>query len=159
MKNWKVEITARGKSLTELKIQRGIFQRDALSPLLFVIAIMPLNHILRRCTGGYKLIKSLEKINYQMYFVDIKLFAKNEIELATLINAVRIYSQDLGMVFGIEKCAMLMMKSGRRHRTEGIELPIKTKCLWIYFGNVHDFLIIYILDIADIESVNPSGFF
>ena len=27
-------------------IQRGTFQVDALSPLLFVIAMMPLNHIL-----------------------------------------------------------------------------------------------------------------
>ena len=31
---------------------RGIFHGNALSPLLFVIAIMPLNHILRKCTDG-----------------------------------------------------------------------------------------------------------
>ena len=42
MKNWKVELTARGKGLAEVKIQRGIFQEDILSPLLFVIAMMPL---------------------------------------------------------------------------------------------------------------------
>ena len=40
----------------------------------------------------------------------------------TLIHAVRIYSQDIGMEFGIEKCAMLVMKSGKQHRTDGIEL-------------------------------------
>ena len=33
---------------------------------------------------------------------DIKLFAKNEKELETLIHAVRIYSQDIGMGFGWE---------------------------------------------------------
>ena len=54
---------------------------------------------------------------------DIKLFAKNEKELETLIHAVRIYSQDIGMEFGIEKCAMLVMKSGKRHMTDGMELP------------------------------------
>ena len=32
MKNWKVKLTAGGKSLAETKIQRGIFQGDALSP-------------------------------------------------------------------------------------------------------------------------------
>ena len=47
MKTWRVELTAAGKSLTEAKIQRGIFQGDVLSPLLFIIAMMPLNHILR----------------------------------------------------------------------------------------------------------------
>ena len=42
MKNWRVELTAGGRSLAEAKIQRGIFQGDVLSPLLFIIAIMPL---------------------------------------------------------------------------------------------------------------------
>ena len=41
----------------------------------------------------------------------------------TLIHAVRIFSQDIGMEFGIEKCAMLVMKSGKRHLTDGMELP------------------------------------
>ena len=54
---------------------------------------------------------------------DIKLFAKNEKELETLIQTVRIYSQDIGMKFGSEKCAMLVMKSGKRHIKEGVKLP------------------------------------
>ena len=33
------------------------------------------------------------------------------------------YSQNIGMEFGIEKCAMLVMKSGKRHMTDGMELP------------------------------------
>ena len=52
---------------------------------------------------------------------DIKLFAKNEKELETLIHTVRIYTQDIGTEFGIEKCAMLGMKSGKRHITDGIK--------------------------------------
>ena len=58
---------------------------------------------------------------------DIKLFAKNEKELVTLIHAVRIYSRDIGMEFGIEKCAMLVMKSSKRHLTDGMELPNQDK--------------------------------
>ena len=42
-------------------------------------------------------------------------------------HAVRIYSQDIGMEFGMEKCAMLVMKSGKRHLTDGMELPNKDK--------------------------------
>ena len=62
-----------------------------------------------------------------MYKDDIKLFAKNEEELETLIYTVRIYCQYIGMEFGIGKCAMLVMKSGKRHRTDGIELPNQDK--------------------------------
>ena len=36
---------------------------------------------------------------------------------------MRIYSQDIGIKFGIEKCAMLKIKSGKRHMMEGAELP------------------------------------
>ncbi len=62
-----------------------------------------------------------------MYMDDIKLFAKNEKELETLIHTVRIYCQDIGMEFGIEKCAMLVMKSGKRHMTDGMELTYHVK--------------------------------
>ena len=56
MKNWRKESTAGEKTLTEVEIQGGIFQEDELSlSLLFVIAMMPLNYILRKCTGGHKL--------------------------------------------------------------------------------------------------------
>ena len=40
---------------------------------------------------------------------------------------MRIYSQDIGMEFGREKCAMLVMKSGKRYLTDGMELPNQDK--------------------------------
>ena len=58
-----------------------------------------------------------------MYMDNIKLFVKKENELETLIHTVRIYSEDIGMEFGIEKCAMLVMKSGKRHRADRMEQP------------------------------------
>ena len=47
----RVELTKGGKSFAKVKIQRGIFQGDTLSPLLFVIAMIPFNHILRKYTA------------------------------------------------------------------------------------------------------------
>ena len=120
IRNWKEELTARGESFAAGKIQRGIFQRDALSLFLFVIAMIPLNHKLKNLT------KSQEKINHLMYMDGIKLFAKNEKELQTLIQTIRIYSQDIGMEFGIEKCATLIIR-GKRQMREGIELPNQEK--------------------------------
>ena len=50
MKTWRMELTAGERSLAEAKIQG-----DTLSALLFIIAMMPLNHKLRKSTTGYKL--------------------------------------------------------------------------------------------------------
>ena len=113
------EADSRRKKLSWNKDPR----RYALSPLRFIIAMMPFNHILRKCTAWYKRRRSQEKINHLMYMDDIKLFAKKRKVLETLIHAVRIYNQDIGMECGIEKCAMLVMKRDNRHMTEGMELP------------------------------------
>ena len=116
-----MDLTVGREILAEVKIQRGIFQRDAFSPLLFVIAMIPFIHILRKSAEGYKFINSQEKFNYLMYMDDIKLFAKYEKELEN-IQLTRIYNQDIGMEFSIEKCAILIMGNGKRQITEGIEL-------------------------------------
>ena len=93
IQTWRVKFIAGGKCLEQVRTQRGIFQRDAKPPLLFVIAMMPLNHILRKCTAGFKINKSLEKINHLRYIDGIKLFAENEKELETRIQTVRILSR------------------------------------------------------------------
>ena len=44
--------------------------------------------------------------------------------MENLIQTVRIYSQDIEMEFGREKCTMLVvMKNSKQHITEGVELP------------------------------------
>ena len=47
MNRWKTKSYADGKLLGSVPISRGIFQGDLFSPLLFVIALLPLTHILR----------------------------------------------------------------------------------------------------------------
>ena len=101
---------------------------------------MTLNHILRKYTAGYNLSRSQEKINHLMYMDDIKLFAKNEKELETLIHTVRIYSQGIGMEFGIEKCAILVMKSGKRHLTDVMELPNQDKIRTLGENEINKYL-------------------
>ena len=80
-----------------------------------------LNHILRKCVGGYKFTKSQEKINPLMYIDDIKLFVKNKKDLEIQIEVVKIYHLNIGMEFSIEKYPELIMKSEKQHNTEGIE--------------------------------------
>ena len=106
----KVKLTSEGKTLAEVKIQRGLFQENSLSPLLLVLAMIFLR-------SGYKFTKSRKKINSLVDIDDIKLFAKNEREMEILIQTIRIYSQDVGIDFGIEKCTMLIIKSGKGETT------------------------------------------
>ena len=58
---------------------------------------------------------------------DNNLLAKKEKELKTLKQAVRIYSQNKGIEFGIGKYATLMKRSGKRHMTVRIEQPNQDK--------------------------------
>ena len=34
-----------------------------------------------------------------------------------------LYNKDIGMEFRIEKCAMLVMRSGKQNMIEGVEIP------------------------------------
>ena len=104
METWKEELTAGGKILIEVKIQRSIFQGDPLSPFLFVIAMIPLNHILRKCTAKYKLTKSQEKINHLMFMDDIKLFSKNKKELETNTHSQNIQSEHRNGIWHRKMC-------------------------------------------------------
>ena len=119
---WKTELTACGEGLGEVDIRRGIFQGDSFSPLLFVIVLIPLSIILNETGIGYETSKN-ERLNHLLFMDDLKLYAKNERELDSLIQTVRVFSDDIDMVFGLEKCAVLVLKRGRLTRTEGIELP------------------------------------
>ena len=61
---------------------------------------------------GDRNFQNPRKINPHMYMDYVKLFTMNEQELETLIQTIRIYSQDMGMEFGTEKCATLLIKNG-----------------------------------------------
>ena len=80
--------------------------------------------------NGYHLGKNRPKVNHLLYMDDLKLYAKDKKELDALIQTVRVFSKDIGMDFGIEKCAMIQMKRGKFVMSEGIELPNgkKTSC-------------------------------
>ena len=54
MEQWKTELTAYGNSLGSIAIKRGIFQGDSLSPLLFILCMIPLTMILRKAKAGYE---------------------------------------------------------------------------------------------------------
>ena len=83
-----------------LSIRRGIFQGDSLSPLLFCLS---LNHISWEIadTGlGYVCGPAPGvQIHHLWYMDDLKLFAKNQPQLTSLVSVVETMSEDSGMRF------------------------------------------------------------
>ena len=122
MKQWNTELTASNQRLGNVKIRRGIFQGDSLSPLLFVLVIIPLTLVLRQTKISHELEKGGKKINHLLFMDDLKLFAKNEDQIDNLVNTVRIFSEDIKMEFGLPKCGVLIMKRGKVVKSEGISM-------------------------------------
>ena len=78
--------------LGEVEIKRGIFQGDSLSPLMFVLALIPLSLILRKAKAAYEFSESKEKINHLSFTYDLKLYNRNERGLDSLVQAVCVFS-------------------------------------------------------------------
>jgi hypothetical protein len=100
MKTWRFESSG-GETLGEVKIRRGIFQGDSLSPLLFVLTLVPMTMVLNATRTGYQLGKNRGHINHLLFMDDLKLYAKNVKELDSLVQRVRVINDDIGMEFGI----------------------------------------------------------
>ena len=112
MEKWKVMLCSGNSELGEVEIKRVIFQGDSLSPLMFVLALIPLNLILRKAKTAYEFSVSKDKINHLLFRDDLKLHSRNEKELDSLVQRACVFS-DIGMQFGIKKCAILVMEKGK----------------------------------------------
>ena len=97
--------------LSDVSVKCGIFQGDTMSPLLFCLALNPLSYLLDNLRG-YK-ISTTVNLTHLMYMDDIKLFAQNDTYLQSLLDTVRTFSDDIGMQFGLQKCAKLSARRGK----------------------------------------------
>ena len=82
--HWRTTLTANLKNIAGVTIKCGIYQEYALSPLLFCIVLNPLSAWLDKSAYGYR-FKSGTTINHFQYIYNIKLYAKNEKDLDSLI--------------------------------------------------------------------------
>ena len=59
-------------------IKQGIFEGDSFSPLVFVLALIPLSFLLRMAKATYEFSGSKMKINHFLFMDDVKLYSRNE---------------------------------------------------------------------------------
>ena len=86
-------------------------------------ALIPLTVIFRQTQLGYQISMNAAKISHLLYMDDLKLHGKSAAELKSLFNTVRIFSKDISMEFGLDKCATLAIIKGKVTKTQGMNLP------------------------------------
>ena len=116
------ELTAGNQHLKNLNIKHGIASGDILSPLLFVLKIIPLTLVLRQKKASYKVKKGGKKINHLLFMDDLKLFTKNEDRMDSLVNTAKIFSEDIEIKFGLPQYGVLIMKREKVVKSEGISM-------------------------------------
>ena len=90
---------------------------------MFILAYIPLSLILRKVKAAYEFSESKQKINHLLFMNDLKLYSRSEKGFDSLVQTIRVFSEDIGMEFDIEKCAMLVMEKREIVKSVGIELP------------------------------------
>ena len=110
---WQTDIGVRGptgKTRVPVSFKQGLFQRDLLSPLLFVLAISPISVLLREIEGY--LSPNLGKITHLFYMDDLKLYGGGKNELDSTVKSTEYAAQAVGMELGAPKCGVAHIRHG-----------------------------------------------
>jgi len=124
--------------MSVVSIQCGLFQGDTLSPVLFCLSLNPLS-LLLDTLNGYQ-ATATQQLNHMLYMDDLKLFAKSDVQLKTLLQAVNLFSDDVGLSFGIEKWAKLSVSRSKVNLSGGIALSPTVDVREINSGEVYKYL-------------------
>ena len=104
-----------------IRIKRGIFQDNSLSPLLFTVSFNPLSQELQKTGYRYQLDEQTN-INHLFYVDGVKLYGTSDNQITGLINTVKNVLDDIKMEFGLDKCAKASFKKGKKVSAERIQL-------------------------------------
>ena len=73
IKKLKLLLNSNRLDLYKVDVSRGIFQGDSLSPLIFVICMIPLSPPLRKVKASYEWCRKKVKLNHLLFMDDLKL--------------------------------------------------------------------------------------
>ena len=110
--------------LAPVSIKCGIFQGDTFSPLLFCLSLTPLSMLLDPLSGYQA--TTTGKVNHLMYMDNLKLFAKSDVHLERLLHNVYMFSNDVCLTFGLDKCAKSSAVRGKV--VSSANVPLSDDC-------------------------------
>ena len=65
-----------------------------------------------------------KKLKLIIFFMDdVKLFGRTKDQIDSLAKIVHLFSGDIGMTLGVNKCSVVVMKRGKLIECDGIQLP------------------------------------
>ena len=144
MEHWSTCIQLRGKTDTiitsEIKIRRGIYQGDAFSPLLFCVGLIPLSTRLNNMNNGYNIKAGHKQLTHLLYMDDLKLFSSSDEKLQNQLETVKEFSDDIGMKFGLDKCAKVTFKKGKYIHGENMDIDVDTSIRQLDPGETYKYL-------------------
>ena len=99
----------------EILYKKCVFQGDYLSVILFTLSLNTLSFWLNE-TDGYKMATNTicKKILTQLFFVDdLRLYAAILQQSKQQLDIVTMFSHDIGMAFGEDKCGYVCIEQGK----------------------------------------------
>ncbi|CAK1583883.1 unnamed protein product [Parnassius mnemosyne] len=128
MGQWSTVLCHLGERMTDaesrIRIRRGIFQGDCLSPIWFCLSLNPLSTLLEDSGRGFQLRKEGTKVTHLFYMDDLQLFASSRSHLMELLNITCDFSSSIRMELGMDKCAVLHVERERVANSQGIDLSM-----------------------------------
>ena len=126
IKHWKITLevkTAVSKEyIGPIQLKQGILQGDSFCVRLFTVCLNPIAwHI--RSTEGYSLSQSVkEKITHLLYVDDLKTYHKSHNKAALMARALKDKFQDIGLYWGLDKCATVNVVRGKIVQSTNVSL-------------------------------------
>ena len=121
MRLWRTDLevmTEAGTARIGIQFRRGLFQGDALSSLLFVMAVAPLSSLLG-VAGGYSIAHHASPITHLLFMDDLKVFEESKAELESTLEVAEGLARVVGMSLGVRKCAVAHLRAGVPRRLGG----------------------------------------
>ncbi len=140
---WKTDISIRkaegGWEKIPISLERGLFQGDSLSQLLFGLGIAPLSSALRK-EEGFVSKHQKAPVTHLLYMDNLKIYEADKETLTRTVCKVEEASRALGMSLGLPKCAVAYAKRGRRCGGGGVRLDEERVIAEAESGNAYRYL-------------------